>query len=74
MTEPRRVSQGNETGGQAPPASPRLPSRAYNLARRMLDVENQCNGRGRVTVDLVMVNGIWVLMVGKIEKVEHLSE
>jgi len=52
----------------------RLPKRAVNLARRLLELERQCAGRGRLTLDLIMVDGDWLLSVSKPGKVEHLSE
>lgn len=51
-----------------------LPQRAVNLARRMLELERQCGGRGRVSYDIIMLDGEWLLMVSKPGPVERLGE
>lgn len=52
----------------------RLPARAVNLARRLLDIERQCAGRGRIALEVIMVDGDWLLTVSKPGKLEHLGE
>jgi len=51
-----------------------LPQRAVNLARRMLELERQCGGRGRVEFQVVMVDGQWLLMISKPGPIEWLGE
>jgi hypothetical protein len=52
----------------------RLPTRAVNLARRVLQLEREANRRGRVTIELIMVDGDWLIIVTRPGKLEHLSE
>lgn len=52
----------------------RLPTRAVNLARRALQVERDANGRARVTIELIMIDGQWLITVMRPGKLEHLSE
>lgn len=54
--------------------APRLPTRAVNLARRALQVERDAGGRARVTIELVMIDGQWLITVMRPGKLEHLSE
>jgi hypothetical protein len=65
-TDDNSVAPGHDAG--------RLPTRAVNLARRVLQVERDVQGRGRVTIDLVMVDGDWLITVTRPGKLEHLSE
>lgn len=51
----------------------RLPLRAVNLARRVLELERQCGGRGRLELQLVFLDGEWLLMVSKPGPVEMLG-
>ena len=72
MTEPspvystRPAAAGDDAG--------RLPTRAVNLARRVLELERQCAGRGRLAFEVIMVDGEWLLMVSKPGVVERLGE
>ena len=52
----------------------RLPSRAVNLARRVLELERQCAGRGRLAFEVVFLDGEWLLLVSKPGPVERLGE
>ncbi len=62
----------------APPApghdAAAMPRRAVNLARRMLDIERQCGGRGRVAYEVIMIDGEWLLITSKPGPVERLGE
>lgn len=51
-----------------------LPARAVNLARRVLELERQCAGRGRLELQVIMVDGEWLLLVSKPGPVERLGE
>jgi hypothetical protein len=68
MTEPApsyTPAPGDDAG--------RLPTRAVNLARRLLEMERQCAGRGRIELQVVMLDGQWLLMVSKPGPVEWLG-
>lgn len=71
MTEQRPVPQY--------PAAPgddvaRLPVRAVNLARRVLELERQCAGRGRLEIQVIMADGEWWFTYSKPGPVERLGE
>lgn len=51
-----------------------LPARAVNLARRVLELERQCAGRGRLEFQVIMVDGEWWLTFSKPGPVERLGE
>ena len=68
--EPRSQYQTTTPGDDAA----RLPVRAVNLARRILDLERQCGGRGRLELQVIMVDGEWLLLVSKPGPVERLGE
>ena len=70
MTEPTPQYQAN---GNAPTAEP-IPRRAANLARRLLDLERQCGGRGRLAFEVVFLDGEWLLFVSKPGPLERLGE
>lgn len=70
MTELRPQYQTVAPGDDAV----RLPPRAVNLARRVLDLERQCGGRGRLEIQVIMVDGTWLLTVSKPGPVERLGE
>ena len=70
MTEPRPQYQTVAPGDDAA----RLPARAVNLARRVLELERQCAGRGRLELQVIMVDGEWLLLVSKPGPVERLGE
>lgn len=70
MTEPRPQYQTVAPGDDAA----RLPVRAVNLARRVLELERQCAGRGRLELQVIMVDGEWLLLVSKPGPVERLGE
>lgn len=53
---------------------PRLPARAYKMARRMLDLEKQNGGRARVTIDVLFLDGEWWIDVITPGKLERLGE
>jgi hypothetical protein len=72
MTEPRPQYQAS-TAARGHDATT-LPQRAVNLARRMLELERQCSGRGRVSYEIIMLDGEWLLMVSKPGPVERLGE
>ena len=55
-------------------AASRLPRRAWNLAMRVLELEKATNGRGRVTLELVMIDGQWLLGVVRPGELERLGE
>ncbi len=69
MIDATRKYQTDAPGDDAP----RLPTRAVNLARRVLEMERQCAGRGRVELQVIMLDGEWLLMVSKPGGVERLG-
>jgi hypothetical protein len=69
MTEPAPVYHTAAPGDDAG----RLPTRAVNLARRLLELERLCAGRGQVDVRLTMIDGLWVMTVGKPATIEKLG-
>ena len=73
MTEPR-PTYTTTAPADSPGPTPRLPRRAWNLARRMLDLEARHSGRGRFTLEVVMVDGQWFLSVSKPIQWEVLEE
>jgi hypothetical protein len=52
----------------------KLPNRAYKLARRIWQLEQQCNGRGRLTFDVIFLDGEWLLMFTRPGELERLGE
>ncbi|HNS40131.1 MAG TPA: hypothetical protein PKJ56_07765 [Promineifilum sp.] len=75
MTEPAPIYQIHDNGGAAIEESQRRLSRpATNLARRVMSMERQCNGRGSVSLRVVFTgNGEWVLMIDTPGPVEVLG-
>ena len=69
MTEPRPQYQTNAPGDDAA----RLPVRAVNLARRVLELERQCGGRGRVELQVIMIDGEWLMTISKPGGIEKLG-
>ena len=69
MTEPRPQYQAGAPGDDAA----RLPVRAVNLARRILDLERQCGGRGRLEAQIIFLDGEWYLTVSRPGPIEHLG-
>ena len=67
--EPRSQYQTVAPGDDAA----RLPARAVNLARRVLELERQCAGRGRLELQVIMVDGEWLLTVSKPGGIEKLG-
>ena len=57
-----------------PPHPDALPARALNLARRALELERKMQGRARVTLEIVMIDGTWLLMVARPGELERLGE
>lgn len=51
-----------------------LPRRALNLARRLLHVERQTRGPVRVLVEVIMIDGEWLLTVARPGELERLGE
>ena len=74
MTEPAPKYQIHDNSGAAIEESQRRLSRpAANLARRVMAMERECNGRGAVSLRVVFTgNGEWVLMVDRPGPVEVL--
>ena len=72
MTEPLPQYQAGSAARGDDAA--RLPSRAVNLARRVLELERQCAGRGRLEIQIVMVDGEWWFTYSKPGPVERLGE
>jgi len=70
MTEPRPAY----TAPSIDPAMPRLPRRAWNLAMRILELERECNQRGRVTVEVIFLDGRWLLGVARPMELEQLGD
>ena len=68
MTEP------TPTYATPPPAAEALPQRALNLARRALKIEREMRGRARVTFEVIMIDGEWLLMVVRPGELERLGE
>ena len=52
----------------------RLPVRAWKLAMRILQLERECAGRGRLQLDVIMLDGTWMLGVTKPAELERLGE
>ena len=50
-----------------------LPARAVNLARRMLELERQCAGRGRVEAQVIMLDGEWLLTISRPGRIKLLG-
>ena len=69
MTEPAAVYEDGAPGSDAA----RLPTRAVNLARRVLGLERQCAGRGRLELQVIMLDGEWLLTVSKPGGIEKLG-
>ena len=53
--------------------TPALPDRALNLARRILQQERECNGRGRLELQIIMLDGEWYLTLSQPGPVERLG-
>ena len=70
MTEPTPQYNVN---GNAPTTEP-MPRRVVNLGRRLLDLERQCGGRGRLAFEVVFLDGEWLLFVSKPGPLERLGE
>ncbi len=69
MTEPRPQYQTNAPGDEAA----RLPVRAVNLERRVLELERQCGGRGRLELQVIMIDGEWLMTISKPGGIEKLG-
>jgi len=69
MTDPLPNHELPAPGSDAP----RLPTRAVNLARRVLELERQCAGRGRLELQVIMLDGEWLLTVSKPGGIEKLG-
>lgn len=67
--EPRSQYQTTTPGDDAA----RLPVRAVNLARRILDLERQCGGRGRLELQVIMIDGEWLMTISKPGGIEKLG-
>ena len=52
----------------------RLPLRAWKLAMRILQIERECSGRGRLTFDIIMLDGEWMLGITRPAELERLGE
>lgn len=52
----------------------RLPRRAWNLAMRMLTLEQEVNGRGRATVEVIFIDGEWLISISRPGALEHLGD
>ena len=51
-----------------------VPRRALNLARRLLQLEADSGGRCRITVDVIMLDGEWLMGLNTPGKLERLGE
>lgn len=53
-----------------------IPPRAADLARRILQLERQCGGRGRVTIEVIFPGGgdEWLMFISKPGPLERLGE
>ena len=69
MTEPAPTHQTDKTASNS-----RLPRRAWNLAMRVLELEKQCNRRGRLTVDIIFIDGEWLIGVNRPVELERLGD
>ena len=67
--EPRPQYQTVAPGDDAA----RLPVRAVNLARRVLELERQCGGRGRLELQVIMIDGEWLMTISKPGGIEKLG-
>ena len=56
-----------------PTTAPDMPRRAMNLAQRVLELEQQCSGRGRVEMQLIMLDEEWYLTISQPGPVEWLG-
>ena len=67
-----------QTGDTIPPGyiaeNERLPLRAWKMAMRILQKERECAGRGRLTVDVIFIDGEWLLGFTEPGKLERLGE
>lgn len=50
-----------------------FPRRALNLARRVLQLERECRGRGRIEIQVIMLDGEWLLTVSQPGPIERLG-
>ena len=71
MSEPGAVY--NAWRGEAEARPEKLPARAFNLARRVLQLERECGGRGRLELQVIMLDGEWLLTVSKPGGIEKLG-
>lgn len=51
-----------------------VPRRALNLARRLLQLEADSGGRCRITIDIIMLDGEWLMGLNTPGKLERLGE
>ena len=51
-----------------------MPRRALNLARRLLQLEADSGGRCRITIDIIMLDGEWLMDLNTPGKLERLGE
>ena len=72
MTEPTPSYETERPARGADVAA--LPARAVNLARRVLELERQCAGRGRIAFEVVFLDSEWLLFVSKPGPLERLGE
>lgn len=73
MTEVKPVYQGGD-GDEGDERRTPLPARALKLAWRLLQMEQKAGGRARVTVEVVMVDGQWLMWVSQPGEMERLGE
>ncbi|MEZ4542098.1 MAG: hypothetical protein R3C43_19145 [Chloroflexota bacterium] len=71
MTEP---TPRYEVTPPAKTATSRLPPRAWNLAMRALTLEREMNGRGRATLEIIFLDGEWLISISRPGVVERLGE
>lgn len=74
MTEPQPEYSVSTDPVKVPAGQSRLPSRAWNLAMRVLELERECNRRGRLTLDVLFLDGEWWFSVTKPGELERLGE
>ena len=53
-------------------AADNLPRNAMNLARRIRQIAGQ--GNGRYIIELVVIDGRWLLVVQQVQKIEDLGQ
>ncbi len=51
-----------------------LPARAAKLARRLLQLERECDGRGRLLIEVIFIDGEWFMVNNRIGELERFGD